>query len=228
MSSPTTNRFNPDTFHIHWSDIADGTTTLLKHAGTGIVSAYLFWVNPGLSWAAAHISLPMAHLMRESADKVMNIWHEHKGITCALIYACSFLSLPSVILAGSFMLGTYVGSNLQIASEARKAIGIYEKCMKKELSDGTKQAFFEFLYADRNLQTYNSLFEHLQKIKVQKDEANDPVLRALRNERTKKMSIERSAVLNDLIDLKGKIREFAYPRVITATINALALPILQP
>ncbi len=225
MSS--TNRFDPETFHIKWNDITQGTTALLTHACTGIMSAYFYWINPGLYWAAAGISVPMAHLMRETTGKVMDVWNEHKGMTFALICACSFLSLPSVMFAATFALGSHAGSNLYIEAAARKTIVVYEKCVKKDLSEGAKQAFFEFLCADRNLLAYNSLYKHIERIKVLKANKDDPLYQQMQHEFAQRLGQERKGAFDEINELKLKISQFPYPRIINARINDLALDALS-
>ena len=173
------NKFQPEKFHIDLEDIARGAKKLIWNAGQAIGAAYVYWVNPGLYYAAAGLGIPKAHDVRDVTGKIIDVWKQHTGWTFGLLCVGSFLSLPSTIFAATFIVGSYTGSELSIQAAARKAVTIYEERIskKEEFTDGYKEALTEFLCADRNLLVYNSLWDHTTKIKIIHETKDDKTVK---------------------------------------------------
>jgi hypothetical protein len=229
------NRFEPEKFHIDLNEIAQGTEDLIWQASTAIGATYLYWVNPGLYYAAAGLGVPKAHDVREVTGKIINIWRQHTGWTFGLICVGSFLSLPSTIFTATFILGGYTGSELCIRSDARTAVSLYEKHIgkKEQFTEGYKQALFEFLCEDRNLLVHNSFWDHITKIKVLHDCREDKTIKLfdgifhnIANNTPLNSGVEKeiTAAKENLIEFKRYMweKKFPYPKTIDSILANLA------
>lgn len=218
-------RFDPNDIRLDWKELQDNVGVLLKQVGKGVASTYFYWVNPGLFWAAGSVSIPMAHMMRETTSKVMDVWKEHKGWTFSLICLSSFLSLPSTIFAMTFIIGSHTGSELSIEATAMKATKVYQKTIGKELTVGQQDAFFQFLCKDRNLLDFDSFYNHIQNIKQIKNGDENETQKLLNEECLKVLAEAKQAAAKDLINMKAHM---IYPNVVNHIIGKLANDVLKP
>lgn len=218
-------RFTPAFFESRqWTVLKNRTKEAVWSTTVAIAACLLYWQTPGLFWTSLGVSARFPHVMRESTEKIKNVWNQQKGLTCALLCVGACLALPQTLIACSILMGADVGSNLQITSTALLAIKEYKEFVKPPLTDGQEDAFLQFLTEDRHILIYNDLYKNVRKLKALQQKQKDPRFAALPFYRT--MQKVKSQILDKQAKLLDKLDKHRYECTVTETIDALVLSVL--
>lgn len=188
--------------YIYW-DTIKSITSYLGSACTKFVAIRSFCYWPEFYWFTGMIGTQRAYKVRKFTESVIDIWSHNKLHTLALLTISSVFTFPPTALFVATVFGCHTGSNLAIETATHKAISVYNK----SFTEPQKKALFEFLFADRNLLTFNSLHHILAKIKLLKEKANSPIHREFKREFSQLLVRERQKATAKILKIQLLIKD---------------------